>query len=82
MIERQYLDDCQLQLRKLKTLADKAIAQIGDEQLFVVLDPETNSIAIIMKHVAGNMRSRWIDFLTSDGEKPDRDRDREFELDS
>ena len=82
MIERQYLEDCLLQLWKLKELADKAIGQIEDEHLFAVLDPEANSIAVIMKHMAGNMRSRWTDFLTSDGEKPDRDRDREFELDS
>jgi len=78
MIERHYLDDCLLQLRKLKTLADKAIDQIEHEHLFAVLDPEANSIAVIMKHMAGNMRSRWIDFLTADGEKPDRDRDGEF----
>jgi hypothetical protein len=78
MIEQHYVDDCLLQLRKLKTLADKAIGQIEDEHLFAVLDPEANSIAVIMKHLAGNMRSRWTDFLTSDGEKPDRDRDREF----
>ena len=82
MIERHYLEDCLLQLRKLKELADNAIGQIEDERLFAVLDPEANSIAVIMKHMAGNMRSRWTDFLTSDGEKPDRDRDREFELDS
>jgi hypothetical protein len=82
MIEQHYLDDCRVQLTKLKAQADKAIAQIDDEHLFAVLDPEANSIAIIMKHVAGNMRSRWTDFLTSDGEKPDRDRDREFEVDS
>lgn len=79
MIERQYLDDCLLQLRKVKSQAEKAIAQIRDEQLFATLDPESNSIALIMKHMAGNMRSRWTDFLTSDGEKPDRDRDAEFE---
>jgi hypothetical protein len=82
MIEQHYLDDCLLQLRKLKTLADKAIGQIEDEHLFTMLDPEANSIAIIMKHLAGNMRSRWTEFLTSDGEKPDRDRDREFVLES
>lgn len=79
MIEQDYLEDCLLQLRKLKAQAEKAIAQIDDEQLFAVLDPEANSIALIMKHMAGNMRSRWTDFLTSDGEKPDRERDREFE---
>ena len=80
MIEQHYLDDCLLQLRKLKTLADRAISQIENEHVFAVLDPEANSIAVIMKHMAGNMRSRWTDFLTSDGEKPDRERDREFEL--
>jgi len=79
MIERHYLDDVLVQLRKLKDQADKAVAQIDDEQLFAVLDPEANSIAVLMKHIAGNMRSRWTDFLTTDGEKPDRDRDREFE---
>ncbi len=82
MIERHYLEDCLLQLRKLKAQADKALAQVGDGQLFAALDPESNSIAVIMKHMAGNMRSRWTDFLTSDGEKPDRDRDREFEITS
>jgi hypothetical protein len=62
----------------LKRLADRAVAQVSDEDLFVMLDEESNSIAIIMKHIAGNMRSRWMDFLTSDGEKPDRNRDSEF----
>ena len=79
MIEQHYLEDTLLQLRKLKAQADKAMAQINDEQLFAVLDPEANSIALIMKHMAGNMRSRWTDFMTADGEKPDRQRDREFE---
>lgn len=78
MIEQQYLDDTLLQLRKLKSQAEKAIAQIDDGQLLEVLDPESNSIGIIMRHMAGNMRSRWTDFLTSDGEKPDRNRDEEF----
>jgi hypothetical protein len=78
MIERHYLEDSLLQLRKLKSQADKAIRQTDDEHLFAALDPEANSIAVIMKHIAGNMRSRWTDFLTSDGEKPDRDRDHEF----
>ena len=82
MIERQFLDDVLLQLRKLKVQADKAVAQIGPDDLFTTLGPEDNSIALIMKHVAGNMRSRWTDFLTSDGEKPDRNRDTEFEIDS
>jgi len=61
-----------------KRLAERAMAQVTDEQLFTVIDGEANSIAIIVKHMAGNMRSRWTDFLTTDGEKPDRDRDREF----
>jgi hypothetical protein len=78
MIERHYLDDCVLQLGKLKEQGEKAMAQIGDDHFFATLDPEANSIAIIVKHMAGNMRSRWTDFLTSDGEKPDRHRDREF----
>lgn len=80
MIEQHYLDDSLRQLQKLKVQADKALAQIDDDQWFVALDPESNSIATIMKHLSGNMRSRWTDFLTSDGEKPDRDRDTEFEL--
>lgn len=80
VIEQHYLDDAVLQLEKLKAQADKAIAQTTDEHLFAALDPDSNSIAIIMKHMAGNMRSRWTDFLTTDGEKPDRERDSEFEL--
>jgi hypothetical protein len=80
MIEQQFLDDSLRQLRKLKDQADKAIAQVDDAQFFAVLDPEANSIALIVKHVAGNMRSRWTDFLTTDGEKPDRHRDSEFEV--
>jgi len=79
MIEQHYLDDAIRQLRKLKAQADQAVAQTSDDHFFSVLDPEANSIALIMKHVAGNMLSRWTDFLTSDGEKPDRNRDQEFE---
>jgi len=79
MMEQQFLDDAMLQLRKLKAQADKAISQTSDEHSVATLAPEANSIALIMKHMAGNMRSRWTDFLTTDGEKPDRDRDREFE---
>ena len=78
MIEQHFIDDAVLQLRKLKALADKALQQIEEDHLFAVLDPEANSIAVIMKHMAGNMRSRWTDFLTADGEKPDRNRDDEF----
>jgi Protein of unknown function (DUF1572) len=62
-----------------KKLGDRAVAQCPDEGLFTMLDAESNSIAIIVKHMAGNMRSRWTDFLTTDGEKPDRNRDTEFE---
>jgi hypothetical protein len=80
MIEQHYLDDSLRQLRKLKELGDRALAQVRDEDLFTTLDPESNSIAVLIKHLAGNMRSRWTGFLTSDGEKPDRDRDSEFEL--
>jgi hypothetical protein len=74
-----YLDDSLALFRYYKTLAERAMAQVTDEQLVAVLDDEMNSIAIIVKHMAGNMRSRWTDFLTSDGEKPDRNRDSEFE---
>ncbi len=62
-----------------KKLGDRAMAQVSDEDLTRTLDAESNSVAIIVKHLAGNMRSRWTDFLTSDGEKPDRRRDTEFE---
>ena len=67
------------ELQKIKKLADKSIAQLSDDQLHATIDPEANSVAVLMRHMAGNMRSRWINFLTSDGEKPDRARDREFE---
>ena len=67
------------ELQKIKKLADKSIEQLADEQLHVQIDPEANSVAVLMRHMAGNMRSRWINFMTSDGEKPDRMRDREFE---
>lgn len=67
------------ELRKVKRLADKAIAQLDDRQLWVRIDPEANSVGVLMRHMAGNMRSRWTDFRTTDGEKPDRQRDQEFE---
>jgi hypothetical protein len=73
-----YLEDSTTLFEYYKGLADRAMAQVTDEQLFSLLDQEANSIAIIVKHMAGNMRSRWTDFLTSDGEKPDRNRDSEF----
>lgn len=75
-----FLNESIEEFRKIKGLADRALAQIDDAQFFVVLDPETNPPALIVKHLAGNLRSRWIDFLTTDGEKPDRHRDQEFEL--
>ena len=74
-----YLRDSLSLFRYYKKLTERAMEQVTDEQLFAVLDGEMNSIAIIVKHMAGNMRSRWTDFLTSDGEKPDRKRDTEFE---
>src|SRR5579863_3367195 len=81
-IATHYLDEARRQFRGHKRLAEGAMAQLKDEELFVSLDPESNSIAILVKHLAGNMRSRFTDFLTSDGEKPDRDRDQEFEMNS
>jgi hypothetical protein len=74
-----YLQDSLSLFRYYKKLADRAIEQCPDVGLFATLDGESNSIAIIVKHMSGNMRSRWTDFLTSDGEKPDRNRDSEFE---
>ena len=73
-----YIQDSLSLFRYYKNLTERAMAQVSDEQLLTVLDPEMNSIAVLVKHMAGNMRSRWTDFLTSDGEKPDRDRDSEF----
>jgi hypothetical protein len=78
-ITTSYLKDATDLFRYYKRLADRAIEQAPDGALTAVPDPESNSIAIIVKHLAGNLRSRWTDFLTSDGEKPDRNRDSEFE---
>jgi Protein of unknown function (DUF1572) len=75
-----YLDEIRRQLRGHKRLVEGALVQLKDDDFFVTLDPESNSIAILIKHISGNMRSRFTDFLTSDGEKPDRHRDGEFEL--
>jgi hypothetical protein len=74
-----YLKDSISLFRYYKNLAERAIAQVPDEALFASLDPESNSIAIIVKHLAGNMLSRWTDFPATDGEKPNRSRDSEFE---
>jgi hypothetical protein len=73
-----YVEDSISLFRYQKKMAEGAMEQVTDEQLFATLDEEMNSIAIIVKHMTGNMRSRWTNFLTSDGEKPDRDRDTEF----
>lgn len=80
-VDAEYLKDALKEFRKTKDLGDRAIVQLPPEALFATLDPESNSVAIVMKHIAGNMRSRWRDFLTSDGEKPDRQRDGEFVTD-
>ena len=80
-VDSAYLEDVRVQFRKLKQLAEAALAQVTDDELVVALDPESNSLAVIMKHMAGNLRSRFTDFLTTDGEKPDRNRDGEFEID-
>jgi hypothetical protein len=74
-----YLQDAIALLHHYKKIGDGAIAQCPEDRLTAVIDAESNSLAILVKHMAGNMRSRWTDFLTSDGEKPDRDRDSEFE---
>ena len=79
-VSKHYLEEVRRQMREHKRMGEGAIAQLRDEELFVMLDPEANSVAVLVKHLAGNMRSRFTDFLTSDGEKPDRFRDQEFEL--
>jgi hypothetical protein len=75
---RHYLEDAVLNFRGYKKLAERAFEQTSDEEFFRALDEEANSIAVIIKHMVGNMLSRWTDFLTTDGEKPDRNRDMEF----
>jgi hypothetical protein len=77
-LAKHYLEDAILNFRGYKKLAEKAFAQTSDEEFFRAIDEEANSIAVIIKHMVGNMLSRWTDFLTSDGEKPDRNRDMEF----
>lgn len=81
-IAAMYLDDAFRSLRGIKRQADAAMGQLNDEQFFTAIDSESNSVAVIAKHMAGNMRSRFTDFLTSDGEKPDRNRDQEFIVDA
>jgi hypothetical protein len=75
-----FLEESRKAFRSIKRLAEKAMAQVPDARFFAALDPDSNSIAVLVKHVSGNLRSRWTDFLTSDGEKPDRRRDSEFEI--
>ncbi len=78
MIGQHWHEDVLREFRRLKRGAEKALAQVDDEEFFHALDAESNSLAVLVKHLAGNQRSRWMDFLTSDGEKPDRQRDSEF----
>ena len=78
--ETEWLADVRVQFEKMKRLAEGALAQVTDDQLNVAIDVESNSLAVIVKHMAGNLRSRFTDFLTTDGEKPDRNRDGEFEI--
>ncbi len=77
-IAQNFLTDAIQSFREYKKLADKAMVQVTEEEFFLQIDNESNSIAIIIKHIVGNMFSRWTDFLTTDGEKPDRHRDMEF----
>ncbi len=77
-LAKHYLEDAILNFRGYRKLAEKAFAQTTEEEFFRALDEEANSIAVVIKHMVGNMLSRWTDFLTTDGEKPDRNRDMEF----
>ncbi len=79
-VGQHYLEDALDEFRRLKKSADKAMAQVSDAEFFRKLGAEENSIALIVKHIAGNLRSRWKKFLTTDGEKPERKRDSEFEI--
>jgi hypothetical protein len=79
-VSAHFLEDSARELRKYKALADGALAQVADGDFARTIGAESNSIALVLKHVSGNMRSRWRDFRTTDGEKPDRNRDREFEV--
>lgn len=78
LIGQHYLEDALRTFRDYKKLGERAFAQLSDEDFFRTIDDESNSIAVIIKHIAGNMLSRWTDFLTTDGEKPERNRDMEF----
>jgi hypothetical protein len=78
-VGRHYLDELREQFTKIKEQGERALAQVDDADLDRTLDPESNSLAVLVQHMAGNLRSRFTDFLTTDGEKPDRNRDGEFE---
>ena len=79
-IVRNFHTDAVESFRNYKKMAERAMEQVSDEEFFASIDDEANSIAVIVKHIAGNLISRWSDFLTTDGEKPTRDRDAEFEI--
>jgi hypothetical protein len=79
-VGEQWLEDARREFARLQGLAERALAQVEGEDFFAALDGESNSVALLLKHLTGNLRSRWTDFLTTDGEKPDRDRDAEFVL--
>ncbi len=79
-VQSGFLPECTALFQKQKGLAERAMSQVSDQDMFAALDAEANSIAVIVRHLHGNMRSRWTDFLTADGEKADRNRDTEFEL--
>jgi len=79
-IGREFLRDAAVRFEQWKTTAEKAVAQLSDDDLHWKPEPDSNSIAVLLWHIAGNLRSRWRDFLVADGEKPDRDRDSEFEV--
>jgi len=79
-IIKNFHSDAVASFRNYKKLAEKALDQISDEEFFATIDEEANSVAVVVKHIAGNLVSRWSDFLTTDGEKPTRDRDAEFEI--
>lgn len=78
--EMRWVESTRVEFSKLRASAERALGQVGDATFFAEPGPESNSLAIIVKHVGGNLRSRWTDVLTTDGEKPDRDRDAEFEI--
>jgi hypothetical protein len=79
-VDAVFIADVRAQFEKLRDQAERALAQVTDDQLHATLDPESNSLAILVRHMAGNLRSRFTDFMMTDGEKPDRNRDGEFEL--